>query len=68
MKQNTLSRRQFLGGLAMGTGVVFLAACAPTAAPAGGGAAPAEGGAAAPAAGTTTLTWWDYMGEAAGQR
>lgn len=64
MKQNTISRRQFLGGLAMGTGVVFLAACAPAAAPAGGGAAPAEGGAAAPTAGTTTLTWWDYMGEA----
>lgn len=65
MKQNTISRRQFLGGLAMGTGVVFLAACAPAAAPAGGGAAaPAEGGAAAPAAGATTLTWWDYMGEA----
>ncbi|MCB0048788.1 MAG: sugar ABC transporter substrate-binding protein, partial [Caldilinea sp.] len=48
----------------MGTGVVFLAACAPAAAPAGGGAAPAEGAAAAPAGGGATLTWWDYMGEA----
>ncbi|HRW50062.1 MAG: sugar ABC transporter substrate-binding protein [Caldilineaceae bacterium] len=64
MNQNTISRRQFLGGLAMGTGVVFLAACAPAAAPAGGGAAPAEGAAAAPAGGGATLTWWDYMGEA----
>lgn len=63
MKQNTISRRQFLSGLAMGTGVAFLAACAPASTPAGGGAAPAESGAAAPAAGATTLTWWDYMGD-----
>ena len=67
MKNNTISRRQFLSGLAMGTGVVFLAACAPAAAPAGSGAAaPAEGGAAAPAAGATTIAWWDYMSDSNG--
>jgi multiple sugar transport system substrate-binding protein len=62
MKHNTISRRQFLGGLAAGTGVLLVASCAPAAAPTGG-AAPAEGGEAAPASGTITLAWWDYMGD-----
>src|SRR5512139_391300 len=61
MLQNSLSRRSFLRGVAMGAGVVALAACAP-AAPAPGGAAASAGAAAAAVA---TLAWWDYMGDAA---
>lgn len=63
MKDNMISRRRFLEGMAIGTGVMFLASCAPAATPAGSGAAPAAGGAAAPGAGGVTLTWWDYMGD-----
>ncbi len=60
MMQNSLSRRSFLRGMAMGAGVVALAACAPAAPAPAGGAAPAadSGGAAAV---PITLTWWDYM-------
>ena len=61
MLQNSLSRRSFLRGVAMGAGVVALAACAP-AAPAPGGAAASSAGAAA--ASLITLAWWDYMGAA----
>ncbi len=68
MLQNSLSRRSFLRGVAMGAGVVALAACAPAAPapvalppPAAGGQA---GGAAAGAA-PVTLAWWDYMGDPA---
>jgi multiple sugar transport system substrate-binding protein len=64
MKHNMISRRRFLEGMALGTGVMFLASCAPSAAPAGGETAPAAGGeAAAPAADAVTLAWWDYMGD-----
>ncbi|MCB0158011.1 MAG: sugar ABC transporter substrate-binding protein, partial [Caldilineaceae bacterium] len=69
MTRNTFSRRKFLEGLAVGTGVIVLAGCAPAAAPAasdGEAAAPAEGGAAAPAAGAVTIAWWDYMSAANG--
>ncbi|MCB9159939.1 MAG: sugar ABC transporter substrate-binding protein [Caldilineaceae bacterium] len=69
MTRNTISRRKFLEGLAVGSGVVVLAACAPAAAPAaseGEAAAPAEGGGAAPAAGAVTIAWWDYMSAANG--
>ena len=62
MLQNSLSRRSFLRGVAMGAGVVALAACAP-AAPAPGGAAASSAGAAA--ASLITLAWWDYMGDPA---
>jgi multiple sugar transport system substrate-binding protein len=65
MMQNSLSRRSFLRSMAMGAGVVALAACVPAApAPAGGEAAGAESG-AAPAADVITLAWWDYMGDPA---
>jgi multiple sugar transport system substrate-binding protein len=64
MMQNSLSRRSFLRGAAMGAGVLALAACAAPPAPSGGQAAPAEGeGGAAAAAAPVTLTWWDYMGD-----
>ncbi|MEZ4559812.1 MAG: twin-arginine translocation signal domain-containing protein [Caldilineaceae bacterium] len=68
MTRNTISRRKFLEGLAVGSGVVVLAACAPAApaAPEGEAAAPAEGGDAAPAAGAVTIAWWDYMAAANG--
>lgn len=57
MKNNAVSRRKFLEGLALGTGVMFLASCAPPPAP----AAPAEAGDAAPSDQPVTLAWWDYM-------
>jgi multiple sugar transport system substrate-binding protein len=64
MMQNSLSRRSFLRGAAMGAGVLALSACAAPPAPSGGQAAPAEGeGGAAAAAAPVTLTWWDYMGD-----
>lgn len=61
-----ISRRRFLEGMALGTGVVFLVSCAPAAAPAGSGAAPAAGGEAAPAAAAATIAWWDYMSDSNG--
>jgi len=64
MNQNAISRRTFLGGMAVSAGAVLMAACAPAAAPTGGQAAPAAGAAAAVAA--TTLAWWDYMDSANG--
>ena len=54
-----LSRRDFLRASAGLTGVVFLAACAPGAAP---GAAPAGGEQAAPSAGRVEITFSGWGG------
>src|SRR5690606_10441418 len=51
-EQGKLSRRQFLRGSAISTGMLFLAACAPVATPAG------DTGEAAPAAAPVPLTVW----------
>lgn len=59
MKNNHLSRRQFLQWSAMASGALALSACAPAAAPAGGGQAATEGGAAAaPATEGKVVTYW----------
>ena len=58
MKTNYLSRRQFLQWSAMASGALALSACAPAAAPAGGGQAATEGGAAAPATEGNVVTYW----------
>jgi N,N'-diacetylchitobiose transport system substrate-binding protein len=50
--RSNLSRRQFLRGSAISTGVLLLAACAPVTAPAG------DAGGAAPAAAAVPLTVW----------
>lgn len=50
--KQTLSRRQFLRGSAISTGVLLLAACAPVATPAG------DSGGAAPAAAAVPLVVW----------
>ncbi|HRA66975.1 MAG TPA: twin-arginine translocation signal domain-containing protein, partial [Caldilinea sp.] len=55
-KANSLSRRQFLRLTGMAAGAVALAACAPSAAPAGQDAA---GDAGEAAAGQVTISWWN---------
>ncbi len=60
-----MNRRQLLKNLAIGTGAVALAACAPATAPAGNtGSAASSGGSAAPAAEPVTITLWSsYSGK-----
>ncbi|MCW5845476.1 MAG: extracellular solute-binding protein, partial [Caldilinea sp.] len=60
MSNNGISRRQFLQWGAMTTGVVVLAACAPSGAPSSAPAAGSEG--AAPAAAPTTVQYWFAWG------
>ncbi|MCS6827249.1 MAG: sugar ABC transporter substrate-binding protein [Caldilinea sp.] len=66
MKGRMISRRTFLEGMALSTGVVLLASCAPAASPAGSSAAPSAGENVTPGASATTIAWWDYMGDANG--
>jgi multiple sugar transport system substrate-binding protein len=65
MRHHTISRRQFLEGMAWSAGAFLLASCAPATAPTGG-VAPAGTNGGEPAADVTTIAWWDYMSDANG--